>query len=173
MLIIAALIVGAVVLVRVYGWSRSETAGSMATVSEHQGTFANSVIHFTYPEILGTRYISLIDWPPTARVVDGPFACAEAGTETAALGRTTREVVGGREYCVTAQSEGAAGSVYTQYTYAFEQDGKLVTLAFNLRFVQCGNYEKRERVACEAERKKFDVSTVVDEIVQTVQLPKK
>lgn len=127
-------------------------------------------IIFRYPENLSTKYIDLVDWPPAITISAHPFTCTEAGSETDRAGETRRVVIGTRTYCVTKETEGAAGSIYTRYTYTASIDGKSVILTFSLRFVQCGNYPEPEITACEQERTSFDIDATVDRIMQTVVL---
>ena len=79
-------------------------------------------------------------------------------------------MVDNRTYCVTKVSEGAAGSIYTQYAYAFPKNSKVVILTFSLRFPQCGNYSEPEKNECEGERETFDVDSIIDRIAQTLKL---
>jgi hypothetical protein len=131
---------------------------------------AASGVTFWYPEDLSTKYISKVDWPPAVQVMSGPFACTEAGDETKPAGKTEQKTIMGRDYCVTTESEGAAGSVYNQYAYAFSKNDKTVILTFSLRFVQCGNYDKPQADECTAERNGFNPDTVIDQIAQTVSI---
>lgn len=125
-------------------------------------------ISFRYPPDFGTRYIHALDWPPMLQVLEGPFECTEAGSETARAGRTELDGISGRRYCVTRLTEGAAGSVYTSYAYAFETDGGIAILTFSARAVQCGNYDQPQRSECDAERQAFDPGALVDAIARTV-----
>jgi hypothetical protein len=125
---------------------------------------------FQYPKTLSTKYISPVDWPPKLAVDNGPLQCTQAGSESDRAGQTSEVTIGNKVYCVTKVTEGAAGSTYTQYAYAFEKDGKIVILTFSLRFVQCGNYNDVEKAACEEERSSFDINGIVNQIADTVVL---
>lgn len=127
-------------------------------------------ISFQYPASFPATYISTVDWPPQVILDPGPFSCVEAGSETASAGKTERHIVGGREYCVTRESEGAAGSIYTQYAYAFPRGDKVVILTFTSRSVQCANYDEPKRGACEAERNSFDIDGLTDKMAQSLRL---
>jgi hypothetical protein len=130
---------------------------------------AASGVTYWYPEDLGTKYISKVDWPPAVQVMSGPFVCTEAGNETQPAGKTEQKTVMGRSYCVTIEGEGAAGSVYNQYAYAFSKNDKTVILTFSLRFVQCANYDAPQSTECTAERNSFDPDNLIDGIAQTVK----
>lgn len=68
--------------------------------------------------ILTTKYITTVDWPPKVQTLNQSFSCTEAGVETQRAGQTKQVIVNDTTYCVTKNTEGAAGSVYTQYAYA-------------------------------------------------------
>ncbi|MCL5012086.1 MAG: hypothetical protein M1320_01545 [Patescibacteria group bacterium] len=127
-------------------------------------------ITFQYPETLTTTYIHVIDWPPQVQVLTGPFSCTQAGSEVMRAGRTEQRIINNNLYCRTIESEGAAGSVYNNYAYAFEKDGKVIVLTFTLRMVQCDNYDDPQKTACKNERSVFDVDSIVDKIAQSVVL---
>lgn len=118
-----------------------------------------------------TTYTKLLDWPPQVQVVDEMFSCTEAGASGERAGRTDRRTIDGREYCVTEIIEGAAGSIYTQFAYAFEKSGKTVILTFSIRHPQCGNYPDTERLACEQEVASFNADNLVGEIADEVIVP--
>lgn len=134
--------------------------------------FSDTVKGFTfkYPETFGTIYMHPQDWPPQVAVSSGSLSCTEAGSPQERAGGTTQKVINGRIYCVTVMSEGAAGSVYTEYAYATEMKGKVVILTFTTKMVQCGNYDDPQKTACEAERASFDIDSIVHTVVQTISL---
>ncbi len=123
---------------------------------------------FQYPADLGTTYISTIDWPPQLQLLNTPYTCTEAGTPTDRAGGTVEKTIGGRRFCATEVSEGAAGSIYSQYAYVFERDEGIAVLTFSLRRVQCGNYSEPEASACRDEQAGFDIDALVGSIVQTI-----
>jgi hypothetical protein len=128
-------------------------------------------ITFRYPESLGTKYINIQKWPPNVQVSTEPFICSETKTEDG-MQKTAERIINGRTYCVTEVSEGAAGHIYIQYTYAFSQNDKTVTISFTLAFVQCGNFDNPEQSECEKERQKFDIDSIIDQIAQTLNINK-
>ncbi len=125
-------------------------------------------VTFKYPETFGTIYMHPQDWPPQVAVSSGSLSCTEAGSPQEWAGGTTQKVINGRIYCVTVMSEGAAGSVYIQYVYATEMNGKIAILTFTTKMVQCGNYDDPQKTACEAERASFDIDSIVHTVVQTI-----
>ncbi len=140
------------------------------TVSGWQ-TFNDSArgIQFQYPETLGTKYIqTTTEWPPSVSLKSGSYACSPSGAEVMLGGQTQEKIIGGQTYCITKESEGAAGSTYTTYSYSFTLNGKVATLTFVLRYPQCANYEEPSKSECGAEENSFDVNTLADKIASTV-----
>ncbi|MDD5318501.1 MAG: hypothetical protein PHF79_01625 [Candidatus Pacebacteria bacterium] len=124
-------------------------------------------ISFQYPENPVVKYMDAIDWPPKVQILNQPFTCTEAGSETARAGQTLMSTVNGRTYCVTRESEGAAGSIYIQYAYAFPKNDKTVIFTFTVRYVQCGNYSEPQKTECDNLRQAFNLDNVIDQIAQT------
>ncbi len=117
------------------------------------------------------KYVALLDWPPQTQILNEPFICTEAGSSTERPGETRRRTIEGRKYCITKIVEAAAGSVYTQYAYAFEKSGKTVILTFTVRHPQCANYpEGAERSTCEKEISNFNADKLVPDIADKVDI---
>jgi hypothetical protein len=127
-------------------------------------------VSFQYPDQLNTTYIHSVDWPPQIAVANGPLICTESGSEIMQGGQTQQITINNRTYCLTKGSEGAAGSVYTQYAYAFPKNDKVLILTFTLQSVQCANHDDPKKTECENERTAFDISSTVDRMAQSVQL---
>jgi len=138
-----------------------------AETSEPLLTYTDEHVTFEYPETLSTTYIRAIDWPPKVTVTDSAISCEAGETE---IGMTKQIDINGRTYCVTTRSEGAAGSMYTDYTYVTEKDGKTLTLTFTLRLVQCANYNEPDRSLCTAEREGFSVDDVAARVLQSAEV---
>lgn len=124
---------------------------------------------FEYPRALPIKYITPFDWPPKLQIINEMFDCTEGGSEFDRAGKTEKMTVEGRPYCLTRVSEGAAGSVYTQYAYAFPRGNTTAILTFSLRAAQCGNYPEAEKVVCENERKSFSLDKTVDQIARSIK----
>ncbi len=127
-------------------------------------------ISFRYPEKLDTTYMRAVDWPPQVATTEGPFECTVAGSENSRAGKTEPRTINGHAYCVTRESEGAAGSIYTQFAYAMEKEGKILIFTATLQAVQCANYIDPQKTACSQERSTFDLDKVMDRIMQTVSV---
>lgn len=121
-------------------------------------------------ENLDTKYISPVDWPPSARILDGEqYSCTEAGREIERGGETGRVLIEDREYCVTKTSEGAAGSIYRQYAYIREIGGTPIAATFSFRFVQCLNYDEPQQSECKAEQESFDINPTIHRFFEKVE----
>lgn len=130
---------------------------------------AGQNIEFKYPKDLGVEYITPQDWPPQITIKTGQFICnAQDGTVSLPT-RTLKKIYNNNTYCIEAMSEGAAGSVYTTYTYITQKDDKLISAKFTLRFPQCLNYDDPKKTACQNERATFDLDSLVDQIINTIK----
>lgn len=134
-------------------------------------TTAQGII-FKYPaDLASAEYVHPNDWPPTLDVREGVVACEVSGSEITGGVMTERRLVNGHDYCVTREGEGAAGSIYTTYTYTTQRDGQVATLSFVIRTVQCLNYDEPQRSVCQAAQAGFDVNRLADGIFSTVVIP--
>lgn len=115
-------------------------------------------ISFTYPDQLPTKYISTQEWPPTISATNGTLTCS------------AKKIINNTPYCITAVNEGAAGSTYMTYSYATEKNGKIITLSFILRAVQCMNYDDPQQTECLKERAAFDVDALADRILRSAAI---
>lgn len=96
--------------------------------------------------------------------IESGVSCNEAGSETARAGQALKRMVDDLTYCVTKVTEGAAGSIYTQYSYAFPKDNQTAIFTFSIRYVQCGGYSNPKKTECENLRTAFDLDGVMDRI---------
>ncbi|MFA5247624.1 MAG: hypothetical protein WC415_00020 [Patescibacteria group bacterium] len=129
----------------------------------------NEGITFKYPKELLTKYISVVDWPPQVKIENKKFVCNPSGNEIQQGGQTELRLVDNRSYCVTKTSEGAAGSVYTTYTYTFSKGNQTGVINFSLRLVQCKNYDDPQMSECENERSAFDTDGTIDRVAQSMK----
>jgi len=51
------------------------------------------------------------------------------GIESGLLFKIVKRKIDGRIYCIESVSEGAAGTIYTQYTYSTIKRGNLITVS--------------------------------------------
>ncbi|MFA5128216.1 MAG: hypothetical protein WC457_04440 [Patescibacteria group bacterium] len=132
-------------------------------------------IKFQYPEKFSTTYMhppyfDTESWPPKISVSDKQFSCAETPAESSLPNRVAQKNINQSTYCISAESEGAAGSTYTKYIYTTIKNGKLVSASFTVQAVQCLNYDEPEQSACVEERETFDLDAVAEKIVESVKI---
>lgn len=144
------------------GWS------GIPPKSQWQPTTASGIT-FDYPAALAAHYIKLDDWPPQLQIVDEPYTCTESGDMGARAGGTEERSVSGNTYCVTHILEGAAGSVYSQYAYAFPYQSNTAILTFSTRLPQCENFGQPDSSMCQGERVAFNPDVLVNSIVETIR----
>lgn len=131
-------------------------------------------IQFMYPVKLPTTYISAQQWPPVVERTVGGYSC-NPGPVTAADGplqTVERRTIGDREYCVTSRGEGTADGTVMAYEYAFAFGDASYRIFFQLRFLQCLNYEGTEQQACVNEQENYNLDAVIDRIAQSIQVGK-
>lgn len=129
----------------------------------------SSGVTFKYPQNIDLKYVSLFDWPPKVQIINEEFTCTEAGTPTLRGGQTTKEEINGTKFCVTKIMEGAAGSTYTEYAYAFPVENKTAIFTFTLRSPNCGNYDEPQMSECKAEQDSFDFRPTVSKIAKSLK----
>jgi len=141
-----------------------ETKGWTAFV-DPAGTYS-----FKYPADWPTDYVAPVDWPPKINFASGPFVCTEGGSEIGRAGKTVKKVIAGRDYCITKEVEGAAGTMYIQYAYATQFDTQTAYFTWTTRQPQCANYDKPNRSACQDEENAFDPDSLISQLVGTFKL---
>lgn len=141
------------------------------TVDPSWQTFvdANQKISWQYPATLSASYISLVEWPPRLDLSKEVFSCSETSDIQNPSKSVKQKVVNNHTYCVETSSEGAAGSVYTTYTYSLQQNDNLLRVKFPLRYPQCYNYDDPAKIACEDEHNNFALDELVDKIVGSIK----
>jgi hypothetical protein len=125
-------------------------------------------VTYRFPTELPTTYIHAQEWPPAITRSGDVYTCPIRVTGLGLQTEQTQAIINGKQYCVTAHIEGAAGSFYTTNTYTTTKNSELVTLRFGLRASQCANYDEPQREACETERVAFSVDNMIDTIIQTM-----
>ncbi len=152
--------------VNLYLWQTHRAVPNNEQPSVTPTTAVITALPSPTPAGLGTTYITPVDWPPKVQVLDKAFTCTPAGSPIGQGGQTMKTTINGHAYCLTEASEGAAGSIYTTYTYTFARGATTVSLSFTLRKVQCANYDEPQKSACQSEQASFDVGPLVDGIAQ-------
>ncbi len=125
---------------------------------------------FRHPESIEGTYLYAENWPPTVEVIDAPFSCDVSGAASSDAAKTELRTIGGHQYCVSEVREGAAGSTFVRYTYAFPEASKTALMTFALQLPRCENYTGEEQTACEEEQGAFDPDSVVDRMAGSLVL---
>jgi membrane-bound inhibitor of C-type lysozyme len=149
--------------------------------SEQWKEFIAGDMLFKAPESLEEKYISLQKWPPEIKIIankndwplgivieKGELKCQTTPEESSFSKRFYQQDISGRTYCINAESEGAAGSVYTDYTYYTIYKGNLIAINFVLRFTNCSHYSEPQSIECRAEREAFDIGNTINKIVDSI-----
>jgi len=137
-------------------------------------------ISFKYPATYGTKYLTAQNWPPTITISNEKFSCNETpmdqlgkgGEETFYLhgGTAPRAPISVlNNICEKVISEGAAGSRYSTLTFSAEKNGKLITLSFIERSVNCDNYPAPEHDEC-ALSGMYNTPGIIDNIISSIAI---
>jgi len=102
---------------------------------------------FMYPENppANGKYQYAYNWPPRVEVekVNSNFACQASGSGPGVPVYTSL-TVNGKPACITVQSEGAAGSVYSTVEGVID-NGYRTTIEFVYRAVNCGVFDQAQK----------------------------
>jgi len=132
---------------------------------------------------LNTEYIGSQEWkviivneeekyPPKFKITEGQIDCKITSSESALLSRTVKRRIDGRIYCIESLSEGAAGTIYTQYAYSTLKSGSLIMVSCVIRYPQCINYSEPYRTECANERERFGLDKIIGHIVKNLSVKK-
>jgi hypothetical protein len=133
-------------------------------------------ISYTIPAVTA-NYMTFSNWQVNViddkeilleRVLDDQLVCVETESTSSLSSRVSRIYTSSAEYCLEANSEGAAGSVYTDYSYYTLFDGNLVLIQFTVQYPQCVNYDGNEQEECATERENFNLDDIVDEVRSSI-----
>ncbi len=163
------------VIILLVGLSKRKNVGNIPTgttsATSTELTFSDQKtgISYKYSDENSMKYMGFVDWPPKLSIFRAPLLCKTEATSTSGLPTVTEaRVIGGQAYCITSQTQGAAGNIYTDYRYQTVVGGQGVTLAFSVHKSQCLNYEEPEQSLCKQEQAKFNPDLLIDKIVKTI-----
>lgn len=139
--------------------------------------------HYDILVDLNTEYIGSQNWkliivneeekyPPKFKITEGQIDCKKTSSESGSLSRTVKRKIDGRIYCIESSSEGAVGTIYTQYTYSTIKNGSLIMVICVIRYPQCINYSEPARTECANERETFDLDKIISYIVKNLSIKK-
>ncbi|QQR83391.1 hypothetical protein IPJ72_06390 [Candidatus Peregrinibacteria bacterium] len=120
-------------------------------------SYKDDTLSFHYPARSGSAYVSFQDWPPQVSIQESAVCDGEMHS------------LNNQNACVTLQSEGAAGSVYTTYQYQVEQpSGRMVVMKFTVRTPQCLNYPEPESDDCTRDQAAFRADQLAGQMLDTL-----
>lgn len=150
-------------------WTITENNDSESGNNLWTTTTNDQGITFQYPKELLAKYVSVAEWPPVIMIETGTYSCKTTPQEVSSMSDITSErLVDNRTYCLNIKNEGAAGSVYSSYVYTTTRNNELVKVSFTLQYPNCNNYDEAQSKACTNEREAFDIDSIVDRIVQSI-----
>ncbi len=147
----------------------TEAASPLKTFFDAEKKVGFEYLDNFYIENVLNKYVLPVQWPPELLVSTSTYSCKKGGSAILPVGKTETKFINGKNYCLVTHVEGAAGSVYTTYTYKTVVEKKVVSLTFIVRVPQCSNYDETEKLLCEEEQKIFNVDQMVDKIFQTIK----
>jgi len=100
--------------------------------------------HYDILVDLDTEYIGSQDWKviiinKEEKITEGQIDCQITSSENGLPSRTAKRKIDGRIYCIESVSEGAAGTIYTQYAYSTIKNGSFIMVSCVIRYPQCMN----------------------------------
>ena len=139
--------------------------------------------HYDILVDLNTEYIGSQEWkviiineeekyPPKFKITEGQIDCKKTSSESALPFRIVKRKIDGRIYCIESLSEGAVGTIYTQYAYFTIKSGSLIMVNCVIRYPQCINYSEPQRTECANERETFDLDKIISYIVKNLSIKK-
>jgi hypothetical protein len=139
--------------------------------------------HYDILVDLNTKYIGSQDWkviivneeekfPLKFKITEGQIDCKIRSSESGLLSKTVKRKIDGQIYCIESLSEGAAGTIYTQYTYSTIKSGSLIIVSCVIRYPQCINYSEPQRTECANEHETFDLDKIIGHIIKNLSVKK-
>lgn len=117
-----------------------------------------SFSNYTINKYKTEEYPHLEFWPE-----NGEIECEEISSNPLKI---VKKEINGKKYCIANSSEGAAGSIYSQYAYGTVIDDYIYTVIFLARYSNCGNYPEEEMAKCENERNSFNLDILIDKEIE-------
>jgi len=136
-------------------------------VVENQDFYPSEVVieDYLFPQTPNTQYLSLYNFSVKIEKIsdttgkellnEGELICEESDPLLSTNNRTKIIKKEDKNYCLKAFSEGAAGSIYTEYELSYLKDENLYTLSYLAVFPQCYNYPEEQMLECQEERENF------------------
>jgi len=123
-------------------------------------------LNFQVPDTSSFQYASFRDWQFDALPFDTSMELNCEVTDLAASQNLRRfeAMINDVAYCIEASSEGAAGSVYTEYKYTRILGDYLVNARFTVQYPNCQNYSDSEALVCAEERENMNMNEIIASI---------
>jgi preprotein translocase subunit YajC len=102
-------------------------------------------------------------------IKDNEIECTETDLSLSLPFSISKREINNKKYCISASSEGAAGSVYTEYSYATVIENKVYSIKFIAHYPQCDNYPEEESAKCKKERESFNLNGLIDKEIELIK----
>jgi len=112
------------------------------------------------------------EYPSGIKITEGQIGYKETSSESGLLSRIVKRSIEGRFYCIELVSDGAAGTIYTQYIYSTLKKDNLITVSCVIQYPQCMNYSEPHRTECVKECESFDLDRIISNIVENLSVKK-
>jgi hypothetical protein len=114
--------------------------------------------------------VKVDEYPEELWVENGEIECNETFPGSSLAIRINKREINGKKYCVMASSEGAAGSVYTQYAYFSVIGDNIYIIKFTARYNSCLNYPEEEIIKCTTERENYNLDILIDREIEKIKI---
>ena len=126
---------------------------------------------------LGTKYISSQNWkikligkvenyPAGYYVNDGQLDCQKVISGKTLPVKIKKKTIDGQTYWIESFMEGAAGTIYVDYTYSTLYRHIFVRVNCVIRYPQCHNYSEPLKTECFQEEETFDLGQIIGRIIR-------
>ena len=158
----------------------SDVYKSLGTVEVNTVKILNNEQNTNLPNSFKADYISFQDYnlkifniedynSTEFEIKDNEIECTETDLSLSLPFSISKREINNKKYCISASSEGAAGSVYTEYSYATVIENKVYSIKFIARYPQCDNYPEEESAKCKKERESFNLNGLIDKEIELIK----
>ncbi len=158
----------------------SDVYKSLGTIEVNSVKVLNIEQDMDFPDSFEADYISFQDYSlgvfniedyisTEFEIKNNEIECKETDLTSSLPLRISKKEMNNQKYCISAFSEGAAGSVYTKYTYATVIGYKVYLIKFIARYPQCYNYLEEESNKCQKERESFNLDILIDNEIKLIK----
>ena len=159
---------------------KSDVYKSLGTVEVNTVKILNNEQNTNLPNSFKADYISFQDYnlkifniedynSTEFEIKNNEIECKETDLSSSLPFSVAEREINNKKYCISASSEGAAGSVYTEYSYATVIENKVYSIKFIARYPQCDNYPEEESAKCKKEREFFNLNGLIDKEIELIK----